>query len=314
MTEKEFREGLNKCLAGAGLSAGRRSCIIQEALNPKHQNGQRLLRPLVVSLLLVIILSLAAVGAAGMLQYIGWNGEVAKMPMIMSVPEDMQGMQRGLAGAKDGLLTVVGQKSSGRNRTVRNDCLERYTRLDELEKAVRSQRRLPWPVKIHEGYELFRGHVKYDCRWPGEYELVSSTVDENGYVVLEFSIPERYRILSGYRLELQGSEAYLLIVDVMLNPGLGDNRFTVTDADTVEVLMLEGMSDAVYISSQEENRLYLQKLLPERISVSGPFMAESTIEHGVSHYGSIYFRITTNDPLLGKAELLQLFGLTEKQE
>lgn len=317
MTEKEFRERMRAELSTAELSEPHRSRVLNAVLNQREpQKPHRRMRIAAVIVMTVIVLSLSAAGVAGTMRFVGWQGQNVTPVPVPSIESIVGDMYRILSEEDSVYARIVSQQFNGAYRCVSDDPSEQYDRLDALERAVGMQQLLPWLTEICDGYELERGYLHYDCQWPGEFTIISEAQHESGAMVREIAIQGNHRLLSNYRLSLEKGNSCVLTIDVCLQHESARGMFSVTEEDAAEVLSVAGMDDGLYIASAGQNVLMMRRKLPERVTFRIPDINAMTgaFESVVSHYGFVCIEITTNDPLLGKAELLQLFGLTEKQE
>lgn len=283
--------------------------------------------PLLVALLIICMLATALAASIGG-KYLNWAGETLPpeeeeelvLPQSTPVPEHPEQTQDAQSASADldllawemlntasdhELIVVFGDH--GGVSTIQTP----FSTLEECQTLLENAPYLPKVLHIPEGYALTGGQIYYELKenaWP---QRISQEVTEEGLQVARYSVAEEDLMITSYSLsfETQHEDPLMRFVDVHVNldirSGMDDFHFILSEGQVGEAVHVNGMDNALALSSPDYNSIYMRKFLPESMTVSLVFTEEAKLTLMPWEYGQVTLHAVS--PLLSTQDLIALF-------
>ena len=276
MRKEEAREALNRSLSSLQEDPWLAQRIIA---SEKGEVKVKKISRTIMIIAAVIVLGTATALAAGLGGRVNWLGETrtdaelepAATPIPIVEPEKAE--KTGeidphfydlLDYAKDReqiiLSTENGGASSARMQTIHS--------ADEFEALVKTGSDLPLPQKIPNGYVFEKGFVELGCLPEGQYVLTSETIHPEGFTETHYTVDPSMDFVRAYTLIFRKESdntdhADHVQVNVHMVAYTDPHSFTygISETETAQVVQVEGMDNALLITSPEDGMLVMRKTM-----------------------------------------------------
>ena len=276
MRKEEAQEALNRSLSGLQEDPWLAQRIIA---SEKGEFKVKKISRATIIIAAVIVLAMATALAAGLGGRVNWLGETktdselepSATPIPTVKPEKTEDtgvidphLYDLLDYAKDReqiiLSTENGGASSARIQTINN--------VDEFETLVNTGSDLPLPEKIPNGYVFEKGFVELGCLPEGQYVLASETIHPEGFTETHYTVDPSMDFVRAYTLILRkesdnSDNADHIQVNVHMVTYTDPHDFTygISETETAQVVQVEGMDNALLITSHERGMLVMRKAM-----------------------------------------------------
>lgn len=262
---------------------------------------------LVIALIVVLCMGTVAVASGTLGGYVNWKGEFipeekpSVLPGPTAAPEmsvdksDFLLAQELVQSAGDLEIVLVTQENMFGGTSSTSNRLEMHPEsYADFLALMESAPEMPVPAYIPQGYELYECQVIFDCRKDGEYVLTSEETVEEDIVVKRYRVSKEDAFVSGYHLSFQrdGNPEDYLGVHVSLQAGnpLTTYHMGVNEDQTVTVMEIAGMENALAFTSDTYTSLTMRRALPNRMDYRSYDMEE---EGYVASYREVHVNMMT---------------------
>ncbi|MBQ8556555.1 MAG: hypothetical protein IJ438_11885 [Clostridia bacterium] len=327
MTEQQERSRFHKAVDStlSGLQGDpflyQRIVAHTEKGAPTMKHG-KLMKSLMIVLIAILGMSTVAVAAGVFGGTVNWNGDViyderpesAYPTMAPEMLDEQADYLTRLADwtaelTNDGeLLVIYEMQEDGSFAPSTSNSLSRTTtNLATFRALLEGAENMPLPAFIPDGYEFVQGEVRYTCRAGGAWRLSNQMMLEEGVKAEWYQLDAADALICGYQMFFRDSPEdyhYLSIsADLMELRDVSDQSFGFTEEETVQVVTVPGMDNAMAITSDHHCMLSMRRVLEEPIQRlhfrSGDWQEART-------YGEV--NIDVHAPLLDVDTLIRMFA------
>lgn len=315
MTENEFRDALKKSVGHTGLSSARQMKVLagMKGGEGKVRTWKKMKLSLVLAALVVLSMGVAVAGSSWRVQ---WDGGLVETgaPTYALTSEADKRMAEIAAQSEHGVVTHVWNMNAQQSDStgIISGGSEYADSVEELQNWVEADANMVWPSWLPEGYTMEWGRADLECDYYGGYVLQGWETTEDGFIVGRFLIPEKDRLIGGYNLRLVNAKGQILSIDMRLQQAKTQPYVQVTEEGSVTMLNIEGMSNAMLVSSDTQLILLARRILskPVRINWLNSYPPDESWQESLDFFNSVSILIMAEDPALTQADLLAIFGLT----
>lgn len=275
-----------------------------------------------IALIALLCMGTVAVAAGVYGGTTNWSGEIIyderpEMANPTMPPEEMEAQIDAMVYIADltarlesdgELLVIYETMEDGEVVPSTNTSLKRSAKdIETFKSMLDGAENLPQPKFIPEGYEFVEGEVYYTCRAGGEWKLAHRQELEGGVLVERYQLDATDALIRGYYMLFRNSPEdyhYLAVnVDLMELRDASEQSFGFTEYQTVRVIDVPGMDNAIAITSDHGCSLSMRRVLEE--TVEHLQFRDGEWQEQLS-YGEI--SIDVSAPLLDIDTLIRMFS------
>ena len=279
MRKEEAQEALNRSLSGLQEDPWLAQRIIASA---KGEFKVKKISRATIIIAAVIVLAMATALAAGLSGRVNWLGETktdselepSATPIPIVEPEKSEDTGEIdphfydlLDYAKDREQIILSTENEGAS----SSRIQMINSIDEFNALVNGESDFPLPGKIPDGYVFEKGIVEFGCLPDGQYILTSETVHPEGFTEQHYAVDPSKDFVRAYNLIFRdeshigddGERHVQVSVHMTTYTDPHDFTYGIFENDTAQVVQIEGMDNALLITSDEREQLVMKKMMSE---------------------------------------------------
>lgn len=277
---------------------------------------------LVIAMIVLLCMGTVAVAASVYGGTTNWNGDIFydEQPEIAHptmLPKELEAqIERSVRisdwmqelGNDGELLCIYEMQEDGEYSSSTSNSLQRNAHDMETFKALlKDADYLPLPSFIPEGYEFEQGVILYTSRADGEWRLANQLELEEGVKAEWYQLDAEDTCIRGYDVTFRSSSEdyhYLSIFVTMSElQDVNDQSFGFIEGQTVQVVDVRGMDNALAITSDRACNLSMRRVLDTPIQV---LRFHDREEQRISNYAEV--QVDVRAPLLDVPTLISMFA------
>lgn len=276
----KFRQAVDHTLASL-----KGDPFLYQRVAARAEEGERIMKTkwtkAAVAVLLAVLCMGTAALAAGLLGgYVNWNGDYIpeERPQMEAGPtatpemasEDFRRAIALTSTAEDCEVVLVHETNGYGGTSSSSNRLTRQVADYETFLAVMADApALPLPRGVPEGYALCECSILYECRNGGKYVLMSTENLDGGVTVERFRVAEEDLLIRGYDLTFRNPEDETDYIAVWASMSAWqdpkEHHFGLNPDQRAEVMQVNGMDNAIAITSDSHVVLSMRRTLPQTI-------------------------------------------------
>ncbi len=325
MTEQEnkakFKQAIDHTLSGLQGDPFLYQRVSAHAEKGEKRMKYKFPKGVLIALIVILCMGTVAVAAGVYGGTTNWNGDIIfdERPEIAypTMPPEMleEEIDRSVRISdwvreleNDGELLIIYEMQDGEIYSSTSNSLKRTAKdMEVFKELLDGVEYLPLPNFIPDGYEFVQGEVRYTCREGGEWRLANQMELEKGVKAEWYQLDAADAIVRGYDVLFRSSPEdyhYLNIFVTMFElQDVNDQSFGFIEGQTVKVVDVQGMDNALAITSENSCYLSMRRVMETPIKVLRFHDLET---QNISKYAEVQVDVTA--PLLDVDTLISMFA------